>query len=100
MAAIVGADGAREVDAADIEAAQEAQLLESAPERLRADAPPWVSQLLGPTVTTVPGETVPGPGEARRPGERTRPSSSARMTIPGEAVDASAAPTTPKDPNA
>ncbi|MDO4240022.1 hypothetical protein [Micrococcus sp.] len=84
-------------DAAAEAVAQSAQAFT---ERLRADAPPWVSQLLGPAVTIVPGETAPGPGEARHPGERTRPSPSARMTIPGEAVDAPAAPTTPKDPNA
>ncbi|WP_295017146.1 hypothetical protein [uncultured Micrococcus sp.] len=84
------------------EAAAEAvaQSAQAFTERLRADAPPWVSQLLGPAVTTVPGETVPGPGEPGGPRDDARPSSSARMTIPGEAVDAPAAPTTPKDPNA
>ncbi|CAM3614087.1 hypothetical protein E4A47_07740 [Micrococcus flavus] len=59
-------------DAAAEAVAQSAQAFT---ERLRADAPPWVSQLLGPA-------------------------SSARTTIPGEAVDAPAAPTTPKDPHA
>ena len=56
-------------------------------ESMVPDAPPWVSQLLGPAVTTVPGETVPGPGEPGGPRDDARPSSSARMTIPGEAVE-------------